>query len=178
MIRSDHPARFFKRLSKSSEMAEPEILHPALRAIHTYWTGLQSDGGLPRRSSLSPADIPREALPRVFLIEFLDDEAAYRLRLQGTYMVDAYQQDFTGRKMIDEEIPGISKSVTLKLLERLRADRAPQHFHGPTAFRVTDFYTEHEQILLPLTDRTGRICMALGAIDFTGVDSDRIFLRH
>jgi len=178
MLRSYDPARFFKRLSKPSDSVTHEIHHPALQAVFAYWSGLEAAAGLPLRSSMSPMDMPRESLPRVFLIEFLDDEETYRLRLQGTYMVDAYQQDFTGRKMVDAEMPGISKSVTLKLLKKMRADRAPQHFYGPTEFRFTDFYTDHEQILLPLIDGTGRITMALGAIDFPGVNPGRIFFRH
>ncbi len=85
----------------------------------------------------------------------------------GGYLVSAYGQDFGGRRLTDDEIPGISQTATCRLLDDIAATSLPQYYLGPTRMRFRDFESIVEQVLLPLSDETtGQIVAAIGAINY------------
>ena len=144
------------------------IRHPLLRHLFDYWSSLTSSNGFALKYQFDPVDLPAELWPRLHMVDIPHDSPICHNRLLGTYVVDAVGLDFTGRPLIDSEIPGISKSITYQLLEELRASGQPQHYHGQANFALACRFTRHEQILLPLFDENGGIVAAVGALDYQG----------
>ena len=145
------------------------IRHPLLKDLFAYWQKIATSDGIIPKGKFDPVDLPAALWPRLHMIDIPEQNAPMcRNRLLGTYVVDAVGFDFTGRRLIDAEIPGVSCSVTYKLLEKLLAASEPQHYFGPPSFAMADRFATHEQILLPLTDETGGITAAVGALDYQG----------
>ena len=143
------------------------IRHPALAALYAYWQRLGGgDGVMPKRRAFDPVDLDPSVWPRLFLIATSDRRESCEVRVQGTYMVEAYGRDFTGMHCNDAEIPHFGRSNTARLLENLIREHAPQYDFGSTNFRFYDDYRICEQVLLPLADETGALCAAIGAVDF------------
>ena len=144
------------------------IRHPALKRLFGYWIKLSGTDAIALKSEFDPVDLPAELWPRLHMIDIAEDETICHNRLLGTYVVDAVGFDFTARPLIDAEIPGVSNSVTYELLQKLRGSSEPQHYYGPANFGQATRFAAHEQILLPLFDKGGRIVAAIGALDYQG----------
>jgi len=145
----------------------PSISCRQLATLCRHWESLTADGKPPARRLFSPVDLPGDVWAHLFLIEFLEGAGSYRLRLMGGYLVSAYGQDFGGRRLTDDEIPGISQTATCRLLDDIAATSLPQYYLGPTRMRFRDFESIVEQVLLPLSDETtGQIVAAIGAINY------------
>jgi hypothetical protein len=141
------------------------IRHRALATLYDYWRALAPEG-MPRRRDFDPVGLPGEVWPRLYLVKTGPRVEECQLRVLGTYIVAAYGRDFTGRHCNDGEIPRFSVSNTAGLLDRLLREPAARHHFGKTSFRFFDDYRTCEQVLLPLADDTGRLCAAIGAVDF------------
>jgi hypothetical protein len=140
--------------------------HASLRQLLDYWLRLKGDRSRPRKREFDPVDLPPRVLPRLFLIEFLEGAGNYRLRLMGTYLRDTYGREFTWCHLVDEEMPGVTKSDTYQLLGVMARTGEPQYSLGPTRFRFFDTYSLVEQVLLPLADDEGQLGFAIGAVDY------------
>ena len=140
--------------------------HASLRQLLDYWQRLKRDRRMPCKREFDPLDLPPRVLPRLFLIEYLEGAANYRLRLMGTYLRDAYGREFTWRRLIEEEMPGVTKTMTYQLLGVMMKTGEPQYNLGPDRFRFFDTYSLVEQVLLPLADDNGRLGFAIGALDY------------
>ncbi len=148
------------------------IRHPLLRLLFKHWITFKSFDGFALKSKFDPVALPTELWPRLHMIDIPQHETVCRNRLLGTYVVDAVGFDFTGRRLVDAEIPGMSRSVTYGLLEKLRTSSKPQHYYGPANFGQAKRFAVHEQILLPFFDEGGRIVAAIGALDYQGFTAD------
>jgi len=121
---------------------------------------------MPRKREFDPAELPPRVLPRLFIVEFLEGAANYRLRLMGTYLRNTYGREFTWCRLVDDEMPGITQSDTYRLLGVMANTGEPQYSLGPTKFRFFDTYSLVEQVLLPLADDNGWLAFAIGAVDY------------
>ena len=140
-----------------------------VRMALTYWLDLHDGLQPPEREQFDPTHLPSRALPYLFLLELVPGPA-WRLRLTGSHVVEAQGQDFTGCKLVDEEIPGISQSRTVRILNQMADTGLPGHFHGRSTFRFRQDYEDHEQVLLPFRSHaTSAIETVLGAIVFEGL---------
>jgi hypothetical protein len=140
--------------------------HTSLRQLLDYWQRLKGDRSMPRKREFDPVDLPARVLPRLFLIEFLEGAANYRLRLMGTYLRDTYGREFTWCRLVDDEMPGVTKTTTYQLLGVMMKTGEPQYSLGPDRFRLKDTYSLVEQVLLPLADDEGHLGFAVGAVDY------------
>lgn len=159
----------------SSFLEGQRLLHRAVnapvRAVLAYWLRLHDHERLPARERFNPLDLPSRILPHLFLLE-RGVGPHWRIRLLGSHLVAALGHDFTGRDLVDEQIPNISKSRTLRMLETVVATELPAHFHGQTEFRFRDTYGEHEQALLPFRRAdTNTVDVVLGVIVYEGLTS-------
>ncbi|MGA9658856.1 MAG: PAS domain-containing protein [Asticcacaulis sp.] len=71
--------------------------------IFRYWKGLRKRGKLPSRQDLDPAAL-KSRLPTISLIDVLDPKPhncpeAFRQRLAGTDLFDAYGEEITGKRI-------------------------------------------------------------------------------
>jgi hypothetical protein len=152
--------------------------HASLRQLLDYWQRLKRDRSMPHKREFDPVDLPPRVLPRLFLIEFLEGAANYRLRLMGTYLRDTYGREFTGCRLVDDEMPGVTRSMTYQLLGVMARTGEPQYSLGPNRFRFFDTYFLVEQLLLPLADDSGRLAFAIGAVDYPDVRKEQQPLRR
>ncbi len=140
--------------------------HPALQALWSYWRDLARGAPIPRRSDFDVLDVPVSAWPRVFMIDVLEGEKKYRFRVIGSYVVAAHKKDYTGRLVINEEIPNVTQTHAYRLIGESIASRAPKYFYDQTVFRFTNFSSMVEQIFLPLVDKDDKISSLVCALDF------------
>lgn len=140
-----------------------------IRAALAHWLGLHDRERLPERERFDPTGLPSRTLPNLFLMERADD-GPWRLRLMGTHLVAALGQDFTGCDLVDGQVPGISRSRTMRLLGPMTETGLPAHFHGRSAYRYSETYDDHEQILLPFRRHdSNSVDVVLGAIVYEGL---------
>lgn len=140
-----------------------------IRAILAHWLGLHDRERLPERERFDPVGLPGRALPNLFLLERTPEDR-WRLRLMGTHLVAALGHDFTGRDMVDEQVPAISRSRTMRLLGPVAETGLPAHFHGRSEYRYRGTYDDHEQILLPFRRHdSNAVDVVLGAIVYEGL---------
>lgn len=141
-----------------SATAPPAIAGiPALAALWRYWNGKGGGRAMPLRKDISPLDIP-QLLPHLTLVDRLPD-GAFRLRLVGTAVAEAYGSDATG-KTIDQ------------LLQEPRLSVAKHHYaaaftSGRPMFNRNHYRTERvmelivSRVVLPLADEAGKTTMLL-----------------
>ena len=154
-----------------------DIQHPLLKNLFEYWQALASAEGVARKSAFDPVELPTQLWGRLFIIDLSDEGKRRRLRLMGTYIIAAVGQDFTGWRLAEHDIPGITGSITYQLLEKLIAEARPQYFVGSPAFPATRHLRSHEQLVLPLTTDQGSLSAAVGGIDYVGF-AGHIFDQH
>jgi len=152
--------------SAAEVAASGSIQNLPLRRLFDYWAGLASGDAVPLERQLDIANLPPKTRAHMLAIAILDGERNYRVTMLGSYLVAVYGRDYTGCRLVDEEIPRVTRSITYALLDRLARDRRPLCYHGPSGFRFAGFDSPHEQIMMPLCDDAGRIVAAVGAIDF------------
>lgn len=71
-----------------------------VRDTHAFWRALTAAPAMPARTDFTPADIPRDILPWLFLMEVLREPGGhldYRYRLAGTSNVAVISRDPTGK---------------------------------------------------------------------------------
>ncbi|NBC33700.1 MAG: PAS domain-containing protein [Alphaproteobacteria bacterium] len=132
---------------------------PLLRALFDYWHGLRGDRPMPLFTELDPLDIPRKALPHVFLIDVAGPNR-FVVRLQGTEVVHQAGVDLTGRFI--HEIEGAEG--TQSRFENLLVDRQPYYCRVPLSWSRNDFKV-YETVVCPLADGSGTEIRRI----FTGV---------
>lgn len=122
---------------------------------------------MPRKRDFDVLELPPAVWPRLALFEVLvDDPRRYRCRVHGSYLADVFREDLTGRYLVDEDIDDVSASATVAMLDAMRSSLAPQHYRGPTRFRVGEGYRITEVLLLPLADEAGAWRFTVGAANF------------
>lgn len=142
-----------------------------IRVLLTHWLTLHDRQGLPDRCGFDPETLPDRVRPHVFALE-LGGNARWRAVLVGSHVTAALGRDFTGHELIEEQIPGISRSRTLRLLDRVAVSGLPEHFHGRSSFRFQDGYADHEQVLLPFRCTGGdRVDFVVGGIFYEGLNT-------
>lgn len=156
-----------RSLGQAKELLQRAV-NPAIRMGLEFYITVHPGDRLPQRRLLDPVALPPALLPHLFVIDVLPGGAGFRMRLMGTHQVGAYGRDFTGRRLVDAEIPGISRSATYAMLEPVARRGEPGYFRGPTAFRFQDDYETHEQVLLPFAGEGAEVAMICGVIHFEG----------
>jgi hypothetical protein len=164
------------RLLASASTFADGIENPLLKQLFEYWSELVLKDGVARKIRFDPIELPKDLWPRLFMVDVVETQPRYCFRLLGTYAVDAIGADLTGRHLIDSEIPGISGSVTLSLMEKLYLSDEPQHFIGAPSFARTRRFAKHEQLVLPLLDQSDALTAAVGAVNYSGFDAN--FFGH
>jgi hypothetical protein len=140
--------------------------HPSLRQLLGYWQRLKGARSMPRKREFDPIELSPRVLPRLFIVEFLEGAENYRLRLMGTYLRDTCGREFTWRRLVDDEMPGVTRTDTYRFLGVMAKTGEPQYNLGPSWFRFFDTYSLVEQLLLPLSDDNGHLAFAIGAVDY------------
>jgi len=137
-----------------------------IEPLWSYWHRLARESRPPPKSRFDVVDLPADSWSRLILFDVLEGANSYRVRVMGTYLVEAYGSDFTGCLLVDSAIPRVTNSASYKLLPRVVESRAPQHYLGPCGFRLGPGFDDVAMVLLPLTDAGGRVAYAIGSIHY------------
>jgi hypothetical protein len=86
------PTRLYRRKDLDA------LANPSLRQLLAVWRDKCAGRRFPSRSDISPRDLV-QVLPIVTLARVVDDATDFELRIIGHDVVQAYQENFTGRRM-------------------------------------------------------------------------------
>src|SRR5262245_27147770 len=102
-------------------IAAPQHL-PTISELHPYWLSRRGERRMPRRSDISPTDIP-SLLPMLFLVDLEHDPFRVRYRLVGTSAVEMSGRDYTGLYL--DEIRFNKPDELLALYRQAADERRP-----------------------------------------------------
>jgi hypothetical protein len=125
-----------------------------------YWTKLAvAKGGLPSRRDIDPIDIPRDALPFVFLVDVVREQQAlrFRFRMIGTGIA-AVEGEETGRYLEDAA-------------DQARLAQIRPHYVDCASRKV---WVRHDSLHSPAGERAGRDTLLL-PLSADGADVDMLF---
>jgi hypothetical protein len=125
-----------------------ETCHPDICQVLEYWELKCAGRRMPSRADLDPLDLPH-LLPRLTLVDVVDDERRYVYRLAGTKEVEIRGYDPTG-KSVPEAFFANSAEEALKNYDTVCATRAPLYVVDP--FQSGDRFLSEEDLFLPLSN--------------------------
>jgi hypothetical protein len=102
--------------------------HRACKALLAYWQSKRSNGGLPQRKDIVPAEIP-QLLPHLMIIEPVDGGSDWRYRLVGTAVTHRYGFDWTGKKLTELLDAETAPSI-VRFYSDIAATRMPNFVMG------------------------------------------------
>jgi hypothetical protein len=137
---------------------------PRMTQLLAYWQRrCRAPGQLPGRADFDPADF-LPLLPHIFLIDVQLEPRAYRYRLCGTGIAEAYGLDLTG-KALDEVFSDIFRKAVTTVFNHVVEHRAPLRTYGTLAWRETQHH-RFEGIQMPLAADGAKVDMILGAMAY------------
>ena len=150
---------------RTDQAAERADVAARLARLERYWRQIRGAALVPARSDVDPMQID-DLLPDCFIIERVAP-SVLRMRVAGSRLSDALGLDLRGMPLSAMFLP-----VGREALARLSAPV----FDGPCIVempvrspgRIGRDTLEGRMILLPLTDRDGRVTRAMGAMVWNG----------
>jgi hypothetical protein len=125
-----------------------ETCHPDIRQVLEYWEQKCAGRRMPSRADIDPLDLPH-LLPRVTLVDVVDDERRYVYRLAGTKEVEIRGFDPTGKSVLEAFFAN-SAEEALANYDTVCATRAPLYVVDP--FQTGDRFVSEEDLFLPLSN--------------------------
>lgn len=147
---------------------EFDFKNPQVASLAQYWVDLQSDSGAPLWRAFDIADLPVAVWPRLMVIDVIDEPCRFRARLIGAYIIDAFGRDSTGRRFVNEEIPGIEGTDYLASLHEVADLKTPHYRFRRARFQMRDEYEFAEVLSLPFLDENGAVSMIVTGVDYVG----------
>ncbi len=133
------------------------MIHPEIRALHSYWERLRAGRPCPERAEIDPRAIAADAR-HLFLLEDLG-EGNVRFRLAGTALLDAFGYDLRGMSA-----RSIMAGPARESLVAFAAETLAESGVGYARLLAPDGVTVWEMILLPLRGNLGKIDRLLGCL--------------
>lgn len=131
-----------------------------LRAVQTYWQERRGVHEMPGRADIRPEDLSR-SLGWINLIDVRSQLPAFRFRLVGTAVVQAYGRDVTGRSVRDLSPPDYADLIHTAFAEAVRLRRPVLH-----ELRFSDGWKTHamQRLTLPLSTDGGSVDMLMTVV--------------
>lgn len=139
------------------------ITDPRLHGLYEYWRSKAGPRAMPARKDIDPTEM-KPWIGNLILVEFPDDVLQFRVRLEGTNIVDFYGTSRTGR--------GIEALTNAQERELLLAQYGAVLDRREPAYYVARFissegkHVHQVKLLLPLSNDGQRVNMILGGIYF------------
>jgi hypothetical protein len=109
-----------------TRLALPDVLdNPAFAFAYELWRSKRGARSLPARADFDPFEL-KPILPRVLLIEVINDPPDFRYRLAGTLARALTGEELTGRRVLDL-VPVQHGRLLWNNLCEMQADRQPQY---------------------------------------------------
>lgn len=138
------------RLNASPD-SEAASFDPRLRALRNHWHAERTDGDPPDRAAFSP-DTLKPWLGHISIYELTADGADFFIRLEGTKVVDATGEDWTGQRL-----SAVDRRFGTNLRDQVLATIDARE---PRFLRARIFQREYrmsECVLLPVRGASGEI---------------------
>jgi hypothetical protein len=135
------------------------ISHPQIRSLAAYWTAKSAGRRAPARRDIDPQDL-RRCLPNLFMLDVIEPDKRFKVRLVGTEIVALVGEDHTGR-FLDETIPADGYSALRQEIEDVVS-------HFVFRYRVNALacqnrsYAQYHGLMLPLSDDQEHVNIVLG----------------
>jgi hypothetical protein len=129
-----------------------------LLPLYRYWNSKRGTRKMPRRSDIDPAEMV-PFLPRLMIVDVVDDARRYVYRLVGTREVDARGKDPTGRP-VGEAFIGSSRERVLANYDRVSMTARPYVDTG-TVITVQDKLDDSHVIFLPISEDDRKVTQIL-----------------
>jgi hypothetical protein len=142
----------------------PERCHDDIKAIVDYWRSIHPKIGLPGRQHFDPVDIP-QLLANLRLIDVHTSPMRFRIRLMGSQLVAAFNQDHTG-KFYDEIFEGFDDSDLFHKLRAVVETHEPNWRKGDHRLNPVRNYVLMERVALPLASDGVNVDMLLMLMHF------------
>ena len=136
-----------------------KCLNPSIRALVEYWLKIHHGTHLPGRSDFEPLDIPH-LLKHVVLTDVIDGDKSYRVRLMGTEVVRAFEQDFTG-KFFEDVIPNFKSTLGYRHRQEVQSTGIPSYRLAKSTMSFKLDLWPIERIHLPLASNGNDVDMIL-----------------
>ncbi|HVZ02454.1 MAG TPA: PAS domain-containing protein [Dongiaceae bacterium] len=127
----------------------PDSMPAGLLPLYQYWDSKRGGRKMPRRSDIDPVELV-PFLPRLMIVDVVDDERRYVYRLVGTREVEARGRDPTGQAVGDAFI-GSSREKVLANYDRVLMTGRPYIDTG-TVVTVADKLDDSQVIFLPISE--------------------------
>lgn len=133
-----------------------DLVHPELRALYSFWKTKAGARAAPTRQNLDVLDL-KQWLPHIQLVDVIENCTDIRYRVIGTWIVDRYGQDDTGRTMTEIGMSDQIREVVNEFLASART-MTPQSIIRPFYDQdgVKEF-SSAERLMLPLST-DGQTC--------------------
>ena len=141
-----------------------EARSPLIRQLYDYWHGKCCGRSMPARADIDPLDIP-VLLPYLILVDVLPPDGRLKVRLMGTWIVNMFGHDYTGR-FLDEVDLGEARDEILREYAEAAALARPvcsDHWYRSLGDQLYDI----ERLILPLSTDGTTVSMLLIILEFT-----------
>ena len=153
------------RQERQPSMADfAHVQHPLLQLLLAYYLDLRQGRPVPRRSQVSPLDIP-QLLSHVFLYEFDRTSQDFRIRLAGSVVAEKVATARSGARLSDVFPPAVFP-VVLQRYRRVCVERLVMHNIG-RIFHLLGGTGTGERIVMPLQGDDDRTDFLIGATVYT-----------
>jgi len=143
----------------------------SLAEVMAFYRRIAGSEAMPRRADLSPGDLPRAALPFVFLAETPDGTVdSLQYRLVGTGLTEKMGRDTTGMRLCDAYLGPDWAQLRPQYQYVLTAGRpllARADFIG-----TDDRVYHYARLLMPLSDDGVAVSYCLGYVEFAEGPAD------
>jgi len=133
------------------DFSEASLPKP-LAHLYRYWQAKRGDRLMPSRTDINPSEM-QAFLPHTMLIDVVFDAqrgTRFRLRLVGTYVVDGYGVEVTG-KYLDELDLGEQRDKLIEACLHSVKRKKPAYRSGELRHHITNENIHYERLGLPLS---------------------------
>jgi len=147
-----------ERVSPEETEARIAASHPDIGVMVEYWRRKAGDRRMPRRTDIEPGDI-KAFLPRITLVDVVQDERRFVYRLVGTEEVASRGSDPTGRS-VGEAYFAASAEESLSYYEYV-AQHAEPYCYRDSYYAPDGALEKQDVIFLPLSEDGESVNMIL-----------------
>ncbi|WP_193170702.1 PAS domain-containing protein [Nisaea nitritireducens] len=164
-----NPLPDFELKNPDAVYAPEDLVHPELRALFSFWQAKAGTRAAPTRQDLDVFDL-KQWLPHIQLVDVVENFTDIRYRVVGTWIVERYGQDDTGRTITEIGLTDHNREIRDEFLATAE-NMTPQSIVRPFYDQVgVKEFSSAERLMLPLST-DGRTCdKVLSAIYYLSAD--------
>jgi len=135
------------------------------KALYAYWDTVRGSRAMPARADIDPTAIPR-LLPFIVMYNVAED-GNFRVQLVGEEIVQFAGVNGTGGPA-GATMPARAAAMVVKILEAVKAERAPKFRAGKAHWQPEKTYRDFEACFLPLSADGETVNIVLSGVSFPG----------